>query len=125
MPGLLEALFDAGRKTNDVSKRLSLASLPSSVDDMLGGQAEQATISAEKCRDSSEADWPRELQNAKLRFGQQHAKLFPLLGCKVRTPEGAGTLIQVFAERVTVLLDSERDKCSVFTPAQIEPVSME
>jgi TubC N-terminal docking domain len=62
---------------------------------------------------------------AERRFGQSHAKLFPFLGRKVRTPKGSGTLIQVFAERVTVLLDSERDKCSFFNPTQIEPVSVE
>lgn len=57
------------------------------------------------------------------KFGQTHAKLFILIGRKVRTPAGPGTLIQVFAERVTVLLDSERDKCSFFRPGQIETVS--
>jgi hypothetical protein len=59
------------------------------------------------------------------RFGQPHAKLFTFIGRKVRTPEGPGTVIQVFAERVTVLLDSERDKCSFFIPTQIEPLSLE
>jgi hypothetical protein len=34
-------------------------------------------------------------------FGQ-HGKLFPFLGRKVRTPNGPGTLLQVFTERVTV-----------------------
>jgi hypothetical protein len=69
--------------------------------------------------------WPPESLAAERRFGQPHAKLFPFLGRKVRTPTGPGTLIQVFAERVTVLLDSESDKCSFFRPAQIEPVSTE
>jgi hypothetical protein len=59
------------------------------------------------------------------RFGQPHAKLFTFIGRKVRTPEGPGTLIQVYAERVRVLLDAERDKCSFFKPSQIEPVSTE
>jgi len=59
------------------------------------------------------------------RFDQPHAKLFTFIGRKVRTPKGPGMLIQVFAERVTVLLDSERDKCSFFAPAQIDPVSTE
>ena len=69
--------------------------------------------------------WPPESLATERRFGQSHVKLFPFLGRKVRTPTGSGTLIQVFAERVTVLLDSERDKCSFFLPAQIEPVSTE
>ena len=70
-------------------------------------------------------NWPPESLAAERRFGQSHAKLFPFLGRKVRTPTGPGTLIRVFAERVTVLLDSERDKCSFFRPEQIEPVSTE
>jgi len=69
--------------------------------------------------------WPPKSLAAERRFGQSHAKLFPFLGRKVRTPTGPGTLIRVFAERVTVLLDSERDKCSFFRPEQIEPVSTE
>lgn len=62
--------------------------------------------------------------NAEGRFGQ-HGKLFPFLGRKVRTPSGPGTLLQVFAERVTVLLDSQMSQCSFFRPEEIEPVSWE
>ena|ERR1700690_3575892 len=58
---------------------------------------------------------------AKRKFGQSHASLFPFLGRKVRTPGGPGTLQQVFAERVTVLLDSELSKCAVFTPDEVMP----
>lgn len=36
------------------------------------------------------------------RFSQAQAKLFPFLGRKVWTPKGPGTLLQVFAGRVTV-----------------------
>lgn len=57
------------------------------------------------------------------RFGQPHAKLFPFIGRKVRTPEGPGTLIQVFADRVTVLLDSQVSNCAVFKPGEIEPAN--
>ena len=49
--------------------------------------------------------------------GQPHAKLFPFIGRKVRTQNGAGTLIQVFAERVTVVLDSDVCACAFFEPA--------
>jgi hypothetical protein len=59
------------------------------------------------------------------RFGQPHAKLFPFLGRKVRTPRGAATLLQVFADRVTVLLDSDLGKCNFFKPQEIEPVAAE
>jgi len=57
--------------------------------------------------------------------GQPHARLFPFIGRKVRTPGGPGTLIQVFADRATVILDSEMTKCAAFTPGEIEPVSWE
>jgi len=63
--------------------------------------------------------------DAALRFGQPHAKLFPFIGRKVRTPAGPGTLLQVFANRVTVVLDSEMSRCSFFPPAGIQPVSWE
>lgn len=69
--------------------------------------------------------WLAESLDAERRFAQPHAKLFPFIGRKVTTPAGTGTLLQVFAERVTVLLDSELDRCSFFPSAEIEPVSWE
>jgi hypothetical protein len=51
-------------------------------------------------------------------------KLLPFIGRKVRTPAGSGTLLQVFAERVTVL-EANLDKCASFKPAEVEPVSWE
>lgn len=59
---------------------------------------------------------------AQNRFAQPHADLFPLLGRKVRTPQGPGTLLQVFAERTTVLLDSDLNKCSWFRPEEISEI---
>jgi hypothetical protein len=69
--------------------------------------------------------WPPESVDAERRIAQPHAKLFPFIGRKVRTPDGPGTLIQVFAERVTVILDSELSKCAAFHPEEIEPVCWE
>jgi hypothetical protein len=69
--------------------------------------------------------WPPQAFEFERRFGQPHTKLFPYLGRKVWTPSGPGTLVQVFAERVTVVLDSEMSKCSFFPPAEIQPVSWE
>ena len=69
--------------------------------------------------------WPPESFEIERRFAQPHAKLFPFLGRKVRTPGGPGTLIQVFTDRATVVLDSEISRCSFFLPGQIEPVSWE
>jgi hypothetical protein len=76
-------------------------------------------------RAAGKQSWPPASLDAERRFGQPHAKLFPFLGRKVRSPAGPGTLLQVFAERVTVLLDSELSRCSFFRPAEIEPVSWE
>jgi hypothetical protein len=69
--------------------------------------------------------WPPVSLDAERRFGRPHAKLFPFIGRKVRTPTGTGTLLQVFSDRATVLLDSELSRCSFFSPGQIEPVSWE
>jgi hypothetical protein len=66
-------------------------------------------------------DWPPESHDGVRRFDQPHARLFPLLGRKVRTPSGPGTLLQVFADRVTVLLDTELSRCAVFIPQEIAP----
>jgi hypothetical protein len=71
------------------------------------------------------SSWPTASLDAERRFGQPHAKLFPFIGRKVRTPDGPGTLLQVFVDRVTVVLDSELSRCSFFAPGQIEPVSWE
>jgi hypothetical protein len=74
-------------------------------------------------RGSEDRTCPPGSFEATRRFGQPHAKLLPFLGHKVRTPEGPGTLLQVFADRVTVLLDRDLKKCSFFSPSEIEPVS--
>lgn len=74
-------------------------------------------------RATDQSSWTPASADAERRFGQPHARLFPFLGRKVRTPNGPGTLLQVFADRVTVLLDSELSKCSFFRPGEIEPVS--
>jgi hypothetical protein len=62
---------------------------------------------------------------AEKQFAPPHARLFPFIGRKVRTPQGSGVLLQAFVERVTVLLDSELDRCSFFQPAEVEPVNWE
>jgi len=69
--------------------------------------------------------WPSTSLDKELRFGHPHAKLFPFIGRKVRTPSGPGTLLQVFAKRVTVLLDSELRRCSAFRPIEVTPVTEE
>ena len=69
--------------------------------------------------------WPEESLDALRRFAQPHAKLFPFIGRKVRTPQGTGTLIQVFASKVAVVLESELERCSFFQSDDVEPVSWE
>jgi hypothetical protein len=71
------------------------------------------------------SQWPAAAMEYGQRFGERHARLFPLLGRKVWTPQGSGTLIQVFANSVTVLLDSELSRCSFFAPTDIEPIACE
>ena len=68
---------------------------------------------------------PTASPEAEQRFAQPHARLFPFLGRKVRTPAGVGTLLQVFADRCMVVLDSEASLCARFKPGEIEPVSWE
>lgn len=82
-------------------------------------ELERRTASAEPCGN------PIASLDAERRFGQPHARFFPFIGRKVRTPTGPGTLLQVFADRVTVVLDSQLPQCSFFSPKQIEPVSHE
>lgn len=69
--------------------------------------------------------WPQASLDAERRFGQPHARLFPLLKRKVRTPKGNGRLEQASADLVTVFLDAEPGKCSWFRPGQITPISEE
>jgi hypothetical protein len=96
--------------------------------DSLIEELEAGTWQARRPSQSSQvgrARWPPPSVDAERRFFQPHAKLFPFIGRKVRTPAGTGTLIQVFAGRVTVLLESHVDKCAFFKPTDIEPVSWE
>ena len=89
----------------------------------------KSNISVQECETSAQSEksssWPLGSSEAERRFAQPHSKLFPFLGRKVRTPGGPGTLIQVFSDRVTVVLDSELFRCSFFQPKEIEPIIRE
>ena len=104
------------------SRRAELASL---IDTLKRHKEEVEKLVRSRPVRCTEIDWPPASTDAERRFAQPHARLFPFIGCKVRTPAGPGTLLQVFAERVTVLLDSEVARCSSFPPGQIEPVNEE
>ncbi len=60
------------------------------------------------------------------RFGQPHARLFPLLGRRVSTPAGTGTLLQVFAQRCAVDCGRKtangEPQVEFFAPEQIEAI---
>jgi hypothetical protein len=124
MSGLLKALFDAGHKPKTFPEKASLASLTPLAGSPSAREARQATKSVEEFSTRcTEAGWPPESLDAERRFGLPHAKLFPYLGRKVRTPDGPGTLLQAFADQVTVVLDSELSRCSSYASGDIEPVS--
>jgi hypothetical protein len=67
------------------------------------------------------ATWPAECREAERRFGIPHARLFPLIGRRVSTLAGDGTLVQVFAERVAVRLDAQPHEVAYFLPAEVRP----
>lgn len=50
--------------------------------------------------------WPSASREAERRFGSGAPKLYPFLGCKVRTTSGVGQLVQVFRDRATVVLNT-------------------
>lgn len=65
--------------------------------------------------------WPQECQEAVTRLGQRHARLFPLLGKRVKTPWGPGRLIQVIASRAAVVLDRSPDTATYFLWDEVLP----
>ena len=82
-------------------------------------------IRQESSASTSGGAWLTPCFDMEKRFAQPHARLFPFIGRKVRTPAGTGTMLQVFANRVMVVLDSEMSRCSFFAPTEIQPVSWE
>jgi hypothetical protein len=68
--------------------------------------------------------WPARCLESRYGFDQRHALLFPLIGKKVRTPEGTGMLVQVFAERARVALKGGEISAD-FQPELVTPVSGE
>lgn len=65
--------------------------------------------------------WPAECREAERRFGQRHARLFPLLERTVETPQGPGRLVQVFADRAAVELSVQPGRVHHFLPDEIRP----
>jgi len=52
-----------------------------------------------------EPEWPPESEVHAQRFGQTHARLFPLIGKRVWVAGGSGILLSVFAEQCEILPD--------------------
>ncbi|HEV2491966.1 MAG TPA: hypothetical protein VG204_02720 [Terriglobia bacterium] len=67
-----------------------------------------------------EESWPPASLEAERKFGHAAARLYPFLGKQVRTPRGSGQLVQVFTDRVAMLLDGA-DQLSFFAPDDICP----
>jgi len=68
--------------------------------------------------------WGAESLESEAKFGAPHARLFPFLGRKVRTPQGPGVLLQVLRERCAIALDAEAQKyMHFFPPSEVEPIS--
>jgi TubC N-terminal docking domain len=65
--------------------------------------------------------WPTECLESERRFGQPHARLFPLLGRRVATPKGRGRLLQVFASRAAVRLEHAPDILTFLLPEEVRP----
>ncbi len=86
-----------------------------------------ACLSSKKDIHPVEPCWPSGSHGAVEKFGDWSARLYPFIGRTVRTPKGLGELLQVFRDRATVLLDSERirlereQRVSLFDPRDVCP----
>lgn len=65
--------------------------------------------------------WPAECWQSEALYGQPHARLFPLIGRPVWTPQGAGRLVQVFSNRAAVVLDCQPGLVAFLDPGAIRP----
>jgi hypothetical protein len=65
--------------------------------------------------------WPQESRDAVQRFGVVHARLYPLLGQKVSTPMGRGSLVQVFGSHSSVVLDADPSRAVFFRWEEVMP----
>lgn len=68
--------------------------------------------------------WPDCSREAVRRFREPTARLYPFLNRPVVTPAGRGLLLQVFTERVTVALNSDRGRVTFLLPSEVYPPEM-
>jgi hypothetical protein len=65
-----------------------------------------------------------ECLEAERHFSGPHARLFPLLGQAVATPQGPGRLVQVFRERAGVMLNTDPGQVVYLLPSEVRPPGM-
>ena len=73
----------------------------------------------------TKVEWLQECLDSEKRFGEPHAKLFPLLGKRVWTSHGSGILWRVFADSAGVALESDSKKVTFVKPEEVGPKQMQ
>ncbi len=63
------------------------------------------TVLLESATGNAEPDLWERIAESEARFGSPHARLFPLIGQRVWTPQGVGVLLSVFADRCEIYPD--------------------
>lgn len=76
-------------------------------------------------RTPQRSTWPAGCLESQRRFGQRHARLFPLIKKKVQTPLGSGLLFNLLSSPgdviAGVVLDRTRNKVTFITADEITP----
>ena len=78
---------------------------------------------------AADGGWPPECLAAERLYHQPpvlvapHARLYPLIGRQVATPQGPGKLVQVFSGRAAVVLDSDTSRVTFLAPEEIRPLA--
>lgn len=65
--------------------------------------------------------WPEASRAAVRRHRRPEARLYPLVGHEVETPEGDGRLVAVFPDRAAVTLDYAPDRLVYLLPSEVLP----
>ena len=72
-----------------------------------------------------QAGWPGECLQSEQRFGSWHARLFPLIGKAVDTPQGPGKLFNVLSSsagaRAGVILDITPGRVTLMDARMVKP----
>ena len=65
--------------------------------------------------------WPQASRDAVRRHCRPEARLYPLVGQEVETPEGDGHLVAVFPDRAAVALDHAPGRLVYVLPSEVLP----